>query len=246
MIDVEPLIVRGLDALVPEVAAASDWTDVLRRSHIGHTRVLRGPRQRGTLLVVAVASVAALAAGLAIAATHGAFDGISTAERARTPTDKLDAKTLSSLRRNCPGSGHARFYVPLCHLVLGSTRLIGVFPATGNVYVVADTRGDLCTLWGAKAGSCGPPLSKSHPISFGSFNRTPTTGGTFIATGLAIDGVTSVSFRVWIKDVTAPVKNNVWIYTRPRSTAKEATCIRAHFADGATVNPFPGSPCSRG
>jgi hypothetical protein len=39
-----------------------------------------------------------------------------------------------------------------------------------------------------------------------------STGGTFIASGLAVDGVTAVSFTVSGKAVEVPVKDNVWVY----------------------------------
>ena len=196
------------------------------------------------LVIAGVAVVAAVASGLAVAARLGAFDGLSAAEHPRTGADKLDAKTLAQLRDDCPSGGDASFYKPFCHLELDSTRLIGHLATMGNVYVVTDTRGDLCTLWEAGAGSCGPPLSKSQPISFAAFNRAPTVGSTFVATGLAIDGVTSVSFRVGGKAVTAPVKDNVWVYEEPNSHAMTGSCIVAHLADGSTVTPFPEVPCS--
>jgi hypothetical protein len=74
-------------------------------------------------------------------------------------------------------------------------------------------------------------------------NDSPTTGGTFIASGFAIDGVTSVSFTVRGQEVTVPVKNNFWDYEEHDSRASEGQCIVAHFADGSTVNPFPEVPC---
>lgn len=210
------------------------------------------PRERSTrnraralrpFVIAAVIVVASVAAGLAVAASLGAFDGISAAEHPRANADKLDAKTLAQLRNDCPGGGRQSFYMPFCHLVLDSTRLVGQLASMGNVYVIADTRGDLCTVWEAGASSCGPPLSKSQPISFAAFNRAPTTGSTFVATGLAIDGVTSVSFTVDGKAVSAPVNNNVWVYEEPDSHATSGTCVVAHLADGSTVNPFPEVPC---
>jgi hypothetical protein len=210
------------------------------------------PRERSTrkrtkrlrpLLVAAVVFAACTAAGLAIAASLGAFDGISAAQHPRTHADKLDPKTRAQLRDACPRGSRASFYMPFCHLVLDSTRRIGHIALLGSVYVITDTRGDLCTVWEAGASSCGPPLSKSQPISFGTFNRAPTAGSTFVATGLAIDGVTSVSFRVGGKAVAAPVTDNVWVYEEPDSHATTGSCIVAHLANGSTVIPFPEVPC---
>lgn len=227
----------SLDELRSVLASYAGPDNPRERSIRTRTRHLR------PLVIAAVAVAAAVAAGLAIAASFGAFDGISTAQHPPTPADKLDAKTLADLRNACPGGGQQSFYMPFCHLVLDSARLIGTLSATGNVYVITDTRGDLCTVWEAGASSCGPPLSKSQPISFGTFNRAPTTGSTFVATGLAIDRVTSVSFTVGGKAVTAAVNDNIWMYEEPDSHATTASCIVAHLADGSTINPFPEVPC---
>jgi hypothetical protein len=209
------------------------------RAHPTQHRSRRG-RQ---VLLVALGVIALVGAGAAIADGLGAFDGIGAAQHPRSGADLLDAKTLEMVQSACPGDTvHASFYKPFCHLVLDSTRLVGHVPSYGNVYVVTVPRGDLCTLFGS-GGSCGPPLSESQPITFGTFNRSPTTGGTFIASGLAIDGVAAVSFTIGGKAVEAPVENNVWMYAEPNSHAVLARCVLAHLDDGTTVNPFPKQPC---
>jgi hypothetical protein len=210
------------------------------------------PRERPTrhglrrfrhVLLVAVAVVAVAGAGVGIADGFGAFDGIGAAQHPQTGADVLDATTLLGLQKACPNETVQPFYMPFCHLVLDSARLVGQIPSSGNVYVVKDTRGDLCTLFERGDGSCGPPLSKSQPITFGTFNPSSTRGGTFIASGLAIDGVSAVSFTVNDKAVEVPVTNNVWVYSEPNSHAKLGRCIVAHLDDGSTVDPFPEVPC---
>lgn len=200
-------------------------------------------RRLRPVLTVAVAVAALAGAGVAIAAGFGAFDGIGAAQHPQTGADVLDAKTLAGLQEACPSQvAQGSFYMPFCHLVLDSARLVGR-TSYGNVYVVTNTRGDLCTIGVGGGGGCGAPLSESQPITFTTFNPTPTTGGSFVATGIAIDGVTSVSFTVRGKDVTVPVENNFWAYEEPDSHATLADCIVAHLADGSTVNPFPEAPC---
>ena len=205
------------------------------------------PRQKGAatrhVLLIALAVAALVGAGVAIADGIGAFDGIGAAQHPQTGADVLDAKTLAGLQKACPSETAQTFYMPFCHLVVDSARLIGQVPSYGNVYVVTDTRGDLCTLFEGGDGSCGPPLSKSQPITFGTFNRSPTTGGTFIASGLAVDGVTAVSFTVSGKAIEVPVENNVWVYSEPNSHAQTGKCVVAHLDDGSTVTPFPEVPC---
>jgi hypothetical protein len=196
------------------------------------------------VLLAALAVVALAGASVAIADGLGAFDGIGAAQHSPTGADVLDAQTRAGLQNACPSKTvQSSFYMPFCHLVLDSVRLVGSISSFGNVYVVTDTRGDLCTVFEGGDGSCGPPLSKSQPITFGTFNSSPTTGGTFIASGLAIDGVAAVSFTVSGKTVEVPVKNNDWAYSEPNSHAKGGQCVVAHLDDGSTVNPFPEVPC---
>lgn len=236
MIDHEPRLV-SLDELRSMLSAYAGPNDPRERP----TR--HGLRRFRHVLLVAVAVVAVVGAGVAIADGFGAFDGIGAAQHPQTGADVLDAKTLAGLQNACPKGAVQTFYRPECHLTLGSARLVGQVPSYGNVYVVTDTRGDLCTFFEGGDGSCGPPLSKSHPITFGTFNPSPTTGGTFIASGLAADGVTAVSFTVNGKAVEVAVKNNVWVYSEPDSHATLGQCVVAHLDDGSTVNPFPGLPC---
>ena len=73
MIDVEPLIVSGLSALIPAPGnGGADWADVRRRAGV------RPPRRR---LVFALAFVcAAVFVAIAIASSFGGFSGWLTGE----------------------------------------------------------------------------------------------------------------------------------------------------------------------
>jgi hypothetical protein len=215
-------------------------------AYSGPPELRKRPKRRRTrhLLLGAIALAALAGAGAGIADGLGAFNGIGAAQHAPTAADLLDATTRAGLQNACPDAGgHASFYMPLCHLQLDSTRLVGQVQPYGNLYVVADTRGDLCAVLEGGDSSCGPPLSRSQPITFGSFYRSSTTDGTYIATGLAIDGVTAVSFTLGGKTVEVPVTSNVWVYSEPRSHWTDGHCIRAHFVDGKTADPFPKVPC---
>lgn len=199
--------------------------------------------RRGALVLV-VAVVGLAATGVAIADGFGAFDGISAAQGPQTPAALAWARGLQGACHALPAppSGAAPFYDPFCHLVLASARLLS--PGS-NVYVVTDTRGDLCNSL-AFGGGCGPPLSAAQPITAGGGNPSPTTGGELTVGGVALDDVTSVSFTIPLTSqvVTVPVKNNVWVYRQADShAAGEMHCIRAHLADGSTVDPFPEVPC---
>lgn len=195
---------------------------------------------RRPILATATVIVGLVLTGVAIADGLGAFNGIGAAHRSQSGSDVLDSRVTESC-----SSSHSAVYDPFCHLVPSSVRLISRLASGRKVFVVADTRGDLCVVDEGRTitSSCGPPLSETHPITGTFSNDSPTTGGEFVAGGVAIDGVTSVSFTVWNKEVTVPVENNVWIYDKPDSTASTAGCIVAHFADGSTVTPFPEVPC---
>ena len=114
------------------------------------------PRERPTrdgfrayryVLLVAAAVVALIGTGVGIADGFGAFDGIGSAQHPQTGADVLDAQTLAGLQKACPSQTVQAFYMPFCHLVLDSARFVSHVPSYGNVYVVTDTRGDLCTLF---------------------------------------------------------------------------------------------------
>lgn len=203
-----------------------------------------GRSLRGALVIAA--SVAALAGtSVAIAAGFGAFNGISAAQHSPTGADALDAKTLAGLQQACPSEiVQGPMYVGFCHLALDSARLVGNVPSYGNVYVVSDTHDELCTIIDASGASCSPPLSNSQPITFAFFNDSPTTGGTFVAAGIAMDGVESVSFTVNGEPVTTPVQDNTWVYEKANSHATLGDCVVAHLSDGSAVDPAPEPGCS--
>jgi hypothetical protein len=204
----------------------------------------RRPLLRKPVVVAAVLMVALALTGIAIANGVGAFNGIGAAQNTPTGSNVLPPKVLAEIEReNAFAAEHSTAKFKMPRLLPDTARVLGTMPDRSKVYGLTDTRGDLCLI-GEVGGSCGPPLTQSRPITFGTFNRSPTMGGTFVASGVAIDGVTSVSFRVWGKEVNVPVKNNVWVYKKRHTTAHGATCIVAHLANRSTVIPFPEVPCS--
>ena len=171
------------------------------------------------------------------------FNGIRAARHARTGADLLPSRVLARIEQlNAQSAGASQPGLEPARLLPHTARVLGKASDGSVLYGLADTRGDLCTFSDA-GGSCAPPLSKTHPITMVMANAAPTTGGTFVVSGVAIDGVDSVSFTVWGKAVTVPVTHNVYVYERPHSTAHQAECAVAHFADGSTVDAFPDVGC---
>jgi hypothetical protein len=205
-------------------------------------REARNRRKLGKPVVVAVVAGLALAlAGVAIADRFGAFRGISSAYGPQTPAALKWAKGFQAQCKTLPKAvRQAGVYYAPCHVILSSARLLA--PGS-HVYVVTDTRGDLCTTLGF-GGGCGKPLSAKVPITLGAANTGPIPpGGTLTVGGVALDGVKSVSFHIWNHPITVPVKHNVWSYTRRHSSATGARCVVVHMDDGSTLRPFPEVPC---
>lgn len=239
----EPELVRML-AHEPELLAIADALVETQNESRPHAR----NRWSWRPMLVAAALTAALAgAGVAIAAGFGAFNGISAAQSTTIGANILPPGLLARIDQMNAGDSEGNPSFP--QFLPNTARVLGTMPDGSKVYGLTNTRGDLCLISEA-GGDCGPPLSSSNPITASSSN-TPTSStapstaaGTFIASGVAMDGVTSVSFTITStgKTVTVPVENNVWVYEEPHSRAGQIDCIDAHLANGSTV-PLPNTSC---
>jgi hypothetical protein len=222
------------------------------RLSLSSVRLFQRPRSRRSVVIVAVALAALVCVGVAIAASLGAFNGIGSAQHPQTPADVIgDPATAGFLQ----GKGGTQ-PVPR-GLQLDTTRFLGQFPDGQKVYVATGSLNDLCTIVGPPNYEvwCGDPLSDAHPATiytYPAFNNDPTIR--WITFGIAIDGVTSVSFRTALTadgvptgpEVTVPVTGNLWTYpsnsTDPPNVLQSVT---ADFADGTTVTePATGPNCA--
>jgi hypothetical protein len=237
MSNVEPLIASELEQMLPlPDGRRADWSDVLRRAgvagagHVWRYGLARTERQRWRPVLVAAVVVAALAGvGVAIAAGFGAFDGISAAQHAPTAADKLDPAVAASIAANDNPLG----------LEADSARFVTQLADGVRIYAVATKTGELCALAerlqnnngknDAVAMGCGSPLTQSQPTTAASFQANEATPP--ISYGIALDSVTAVSFMAGGKEVTVPVKNNVWAYEGHNSAIGSLT---VHFHDGST------------
>lgn len=247
MIDLEPLIVSELERMLPlPDGSSADWSDVVRRSDTtgagrrrwGRPSFAGHRKRRGwrPVLVAAVAIAALVGAGVAIADGLGAFNGLSTAQQPQIGTEvpgpELTAaiQALNTLLRNGPGSPD--------QVLPETVRLLGELPQPyGKVYVATDTLGNLCIFAAYLGDSCGEPLSQSYPVSIGEANQT---GSDAVAYGVAMDGITAVSFQAGGQEVTVPVKDNLWYYAGPNSAISGDLTV--HFADGSTERLQDGKP----
>lgn len=127
------------------------------------------------VLVAVVAFTALMAAGVAIAAGLGGFNGISAAQGTQTGASVLPQAVLAQLKQmnaraaqaNQAANNPSGFQRP--YLLPDTARVLGKMPNGSPVYGLADTQGDLCTISEA-GGGCGPPLTSAHPITMGGAN----------------------------------------------------------------------------
>jgi hypothetical protein len=222
-------------------------------SEIAHvrkpSRLFASSRSWKSVLVVAALVVTLLGAvGIGIAASFGAFNayhGIGAVQQQQLhgTSDAIDPATAAWAKEHLAG------------IQLDTARHLGQLPNGQEVYVITGTQNDLCVLRGPPEidSACGAPLSRAHPATINTLLTEKDPGTRWIIYGIALNGVTSVSFHATEADdgsptgpeVTVPVKSNLWVY--PSHDTRGPTMLQpvtAHFADGTTVTePATGANC---
>ncbi len=173
----------------------------------------RGLRRLRPLTVAAIVTTALAVVSLAIAADFGAFDGISAAEHPPGAADSLDPALVAGI-----SAENARLVgTATGQLLPDSARFIRQLTSGERIYALSTTTDMLCVLIVGRPGSnmgsatsCGDPLNQNEPTTIGSVQANSATPP--LAYGVAIDGITSVSFMADGAQTSVPVKNNVWGY----------------------------------
>lgn len=257
-------ITEALDAFVPPFESVKgNWQAILKSASTPAAvaaadrkprhRLVRSwhpQKRRRRPLLVAVSLLATTAvATAAIAAALGAFNGIGAANHPQTGADVIDPATAAYVQEHLAG------------IQVDTARHIGQLQSGQNIYVITGTQNDLCTVVSPPNPEawCGDPLGNAHPATiytYPAFNNDPSIR--WITFGIALDGVTSVSFPYSTQAtpaggggplgpaVTVPVNDNLWTYpsnnTWPPTVLQPVT---AHFADGTTVvEPATGKNCA--
>jgi hypothetical protein len=106
-------------------------------------------------------------------------------------------------------------------------------------YTIATSAGGLCLAKvdppGAQGGlGCGDSLNQSRPITIASEQVNHSTPR--VSFGLALDGVTAVSFTAGGAETTVPVKDNVWAYEGQANLRS----ITVHWENGSTQTLIDG------
>ncbi|MGH2884851.1 MAG: hypothetical protein ACRDPA_19475, partial [Solirubrobacteraceae bacterium] len=161
----------------------------------------------------AAAALVLVFVGAAYAAGFNPFAGISAADHPATSNDTLPASLaahIAEFSSTMEQMGHG-------HLLLDSTRFITQVPSGMRFYTIATSAGGLCLATVDPPGTnatgglgCGDTLSQSRPITIGSEQPNPATPP--VSYGLALDGVTGVSFMAGGAESTVPVTDNVLAY----------------------------------
>ena len=251
MVDVEPLIIDELARIAPLGGSEdADWQDVIRRVEpallaSGSAQPERRRRWR-PVLVAAVAVAVIAGAGVAIAASFGAFDGIGAAQHPQGPADKLDPVLVAQIKQQNAELATSPTGNATGQMLLDSVRFIRGLAGGERVYALTTTTNELCVLLVGRPGSnmssavgCGDPLNQDEPTTTGVVRPNPATPP--LAFGIAIDGVTSVSFMAVGVETTVPVEHNIWAY-EGASDALESLTV--HYADGTTQTLTRGRAAS--
>lgn len=218
------------------VAAISlDELATTLESNAGPPRPHRRPqRQRrwSWRLALAVGVVALVSIGAAYAAGFSPFPGISAANHPATSNDALPAFLttggVSAFSSTMERMGHG-------HLLPDTVRFVTELPSGMRFYTIATSAGGLCLATvdppgsNAKGGiGCGESLSRSRPITMSSERANQATRP--VSYGLAMDGVTAVSFTAAGAETTVAVTDNVWAHEGQANL----TSVTVHWTDGST------------
>ena len=222
----------------PELLAIADaLVETQRGESVSPTVTTR----RWKPLLVAVVVTAALAgAGVAIADGLGAFNGIGAAQHPQTGADVIDPATQAYMEgqdcNNLPSQPSPHCMPVIRGLLFDTARVVGQIPSGQNIYVISTKSDSLCFVVGPPQPewNCEDPLSRSHPSVVFPYTQD---GAPYTVVGIALDGVTTVSFNEDGQDVTLPVKDNVWTWQTDSSDglASPMSSLTAHFADGTSV-----------
>jgi hypothetical protein len=158
------------------------------------------------------------------------MSGIRASARPQTAQDELPPRLVNAWNRPAPG------LLTKGTLLSASSRLLRVLPGGRRFYVARTSDGrliEVMTFTPSRSGrisstiTSGMPLSVEHPLTV-SQTLFPLHAGPFDY-GLALNGITSVSFLANGAEKSVPVVNNVWFYDFPSGALRSIT---VHYATG--------------
>jgi len=178
MIDVEPLIVSELDALLPlPDGGRADWQDVVRRAGLDrrHGRWPLSPRRSLALILLAVAAIVFLVAP-ALGIAPPVLDFFSSKHAPKRVVHQFDALNVGAPRGMSP------------RVIAGQTRLVTTYHGHNGtafpLWVAPTRKGGFCFMVGYGGGCAGPRMpTRSEPgdrnggaIGLGRYGSTVLAG----------------------------------------------------------------------
>ena len=217
-------------------AISLDELSAILESYAGPSRPQRQSARRSRRplrLAYAVAAIALLGVGAAYAAGFDPFSGISAANHPAGPNDRLPAFLVTDIDRF---NSELDRMGKTGHLLIDSTRFVSELPSGMRFYTISTELGQLCLANVYPPGSsdanggiaCGDSLGESNPITRES--QRPNEDVPQTSFGLAMDGVTAISFMAGGIETTVPVKENVWAH----EGQADLTSVTVHWEDGRT------------
>jgi len=210
-------------------------------SYAGPPRPRRLPAQRRWRpwrIAWVAAALVLVFVGATYAAGFNPFAGISAANHPATPSDALPPFLTSHIAKFSSAMekmGHG-------HLLPDTARSITQLPSGMRFYTIATSTGGVCLTTVNHPGSnarggglvCGDSLAQSRPITIASEQVNHSTPR--VSYGLALDGVTAVSFTAGGTETTVPVKDNVWAYEGQANLRS----VTVHWENGSTQTLIDG------
>jgi hypothetical protein len=209
-------------------------------SYAGPARPRRLPvqrRWRPWRIAWVAAALVLVFVGAAYATGFNPFAGISAANHPATESDApppLLTAHFAEFSSAMEQMGHG-------HLLPDTARFIAELPSGMRFYTIATSAGGLCLANVDRSGSnakggfvCGDSLNQSRPITIASERANPATPP--ISYGLAMDGITAVSFTAGGAETTVPVTDNVWAYEGQANLR----AITVHWENGSTRTLIDG------
>jgi hypothetical protein len=195
-------------------------------------------RWRAWRIAWVAAALVLVFVGAAYAAGFNPFAGISAANHPATPSDALPVALTAHIAEFSSAMekmGHE-------HLLTDTARSITQLPSGMRFYTIATSAGGVCLTTvdhpgsNAKGGGleCGDSLSRNRPITIASEQVNHSTPR--VSYGLALDGVTAVSFTAGGAETTVPVKDNVWAYEGQANLRS----VAVHWENGSTQTLIDG------
>jgi hypothetical protein len=183
------------------------------------------------LVAIALPAIALALRGSSASPASTSATGIGAVSSSRETA--LDAASASTERMlNARGFLTATAGARL----LSEARTVPVTVAGSRLYLVPTEKGKLCLFLEVYGETCSDPIGAANPALIVAEDRDGPGGAGPLVYGVAMDGVSSVTFELGGRRATVHVAQNTFVY-RGDSAASAGTLlpVSASFADGSST-----------